>query len=665
MNTTTDTQTRELVLGTAGHIDHGKTSLVRALTGVDCDRLPQEKKRGITIDLGFAELDLDGVRLGVVDVPGHERFVKNMLAGASGIDLALLVVAADDSVMPQTREHLAILQLLGLRHGLVVVTKCDTVEPDWIDMVEDDIRGLTADTFLEGAPIVRTAATTGQGIDDLRATLSELCGSVARDPAGELFRMPIDRSMTFPGVGTVVTGTVWQGQAEVGALVQRQPSGELVRLRTAQTHGRNAESIHRGQRAAVNLAGVHHSAVHRGQELAEPGYLKPTRVLTVRVRILPDSPLSLKHRARIRLHLGTQEAIASVHLLAGTVLSPGEAGYAQLFLSEPVVAAGMQPFVLRAESPVVTVGGGEVLQPCAERIARRQKEAIAALPALHDTDVTQRASAVIRGYGRSAWTELDLCRDAAVNPAEGGELVASLVKSGDLLRLPVSAQREGLIHAEAVGWMQERVLAELSRMHEQSPLVAAFPVDQLSARLEYLGPTPLLQAVLKRMNTQGLVAGSDRMLSHGDRAPKLTQAQQRNKQQVIDAIREGGLTPPTRKELAKSLGTGEAALRPIIELAVLEGVLVHLDQDMYLHTDSEPGLREQVAAIEGIADAGITVSQAREALGVSRKYAMPLVIYLDRAGFTRKEGDLRFLVPQADGPIVDQAAAPEGHGHDG
>jgi len=663
--TTTDTTTRELVLGTAGHIDHGKTSLVRALTGVDCDRLPQEKQRGITIDLGFAELDLGGTRLGVVDVPGHERFVKNMLAGASGIDLAMLVVAADDSVMPQTREHLAILQLLGIRDGLVVVTKADTVEPDWIDMVEDDIGALVAGTFLEGAPIVRTSATTKLGIDELKATLADLCGKLVRDPAGELFRMPIDRSMTFPGVGTVVTGTVWQGQAAVGAQVQWMPSGELVRLRTAQTHGREAESIHRGQRAAVNLAGVHHSAVHRGQELAEPGYLKPTRVLTVRVRVLSDSPLVLKHRARIRLHLGTQEAIASVHLLEGTSLAPGESGYAQLFLGEPVVAAGMQPFVLRAESPVVTVGGGEVLQPCAERIARRQKETVAALPELHATDVQRRASAVVRGYGRRAWTELDLCRDAGVNPAEAGALVEALVKSGDLLRMPVSAQREGLVHAQAVAWMQTRMLAELSRMHEQSPLAAAFPVDQLFARLEYLGQPALLHVLVQRLNKAGQVAGGERMVSHGDRAPKLTQAQRRNKQQVIDAIRDGGLTPPTRKELAKSIGTGEAALRPIIELAVLEGDLVHLELDMYLHMDSEPGLREKVAGIAGIADAGVTVSQAREALGVSRKYAIPLMVYLDRVGFTHKDGDLRFLVEAGDGPIVDEATPPEGHGHDG
>lgn len=653
MTTDLSTQTRELVLGTAGHIDHGKTSLVRALTGVDCDRLPQEKQRGITIDLGFAELDLGGTRLGVVDVPGHERFVKNMLAGASGIDLAMLVIAADDSVMPQTREHLAILQLLGIRDGLVVVTKADTVEPDWIDMVEDDIQTLVAGTFLEGQPIVRTSATTGEGIDALKQTLSELCATLSRDPAGELFRMPIDRAMTFPGVGTVVAGTVWQGQAEVGGLVQWMPSGELVRLRTAQSHGREAASVHRGQRAAVNLAGVHHSAVHRGQELAEPGYLKPSRVLTVRVRILADSPLPLKHRARIRLHLGTQESIASVHLLEGTAMQPGETGYAQLFVGEPVVASGLQPFVLRAESPVVTVGGGEVLQPCAERIARRQKEQIAALPGLHDADVQRRASAVVRGYGRSSWTELDLCRDASVSPSQAADLVAALLRSGDLLRMPVTAQREGLLHAMAVAWMETRMLAELSRMHEQSPLAAAFPVDQLFSRLTYLGQPALLHALLERLNADGRAAGGDRLVSHGDRAPKLTQAQRRMKQQVIDAVRDGGLTPPTRKEMAKSMGTAEAALRPIIELAVLEGDFVHLDQDMYLHQDHEPTLRQQIARMDGIEAAGITVSQAREALGVSRKYALPLLVYLDGVGFTHKQGDLRTLARPTDPPIED------------
>ncbi|XAL98953.1 selenocysteine-specific translation elongation factor [Phycisphaeraceae bacterium D3-23] len=658
MTTTTQPATRELVLGTAGHIDHGKTSLVRALTGVDCDRLPQEKKRGITIDLGFAELELDGMRLGVVDVPGHERFVKNMLAGASGIDLALLVVAADDSVMPQTREHLAILQLLGIQNGLVVVTKSDTVEPDWIDMVEDDIATLTEGTFLESAPIVRTSATTSAGIDALKATLADLCEQVQRDPAGELFRMPIDRSMTFPGVGTVVTGTVWQGRATIGGQVEWLPSGENVRLRTAQTHGRDAEAIHRGQRAAVNLAGVHHSAVHRGQELAEPGYLKPSRVLTVYLRVLAESPLPLKHRARIRLHLGTQEVIASVHLLEGTAVQPGESAYAQLFVSEPVVATGLQPFVLRAESPVVTVGGGEVLEPCAERIARRHRETIAALPDLHVRDAQRRASAVIRGYGRTPWTELDLCRDAAVSPAEAEQRVAALVKSKVLLRLPMTAQRDGLIHSEAVDWMQRRVLGELSKMHEQSPLAAAFPVDQLFARLEYLGSPALLSAVLARMNQAGQVVGGERMVSHGDRAPKLTQAQRRMKQELLDAIDTGELTPPTRKELAKGLSTGEATIKPILELLVLEGELLHMDQDMYLHRRHEPTLRERVAGIASLKGDGAAVSEVREALGVSRKYTMPMLQYLDRIGFTRKEGDMRFLAATPDQPIEDTDAEP-------
>ena len=651
MTQTTTPQTRELVLGTAGHIDHGKTSLVRALTGVDCDRLPQEKKRGITIDLGFAELDLDGTRLGVVDVPGHERFVKNMLAGASGIDLALLVIAADDSVMPQTREHLAILELLGLRNGLVVVTKSDTVEPDWIDMVEDDIETLVAGTFLEGAPVVRTSSTTGQGIDELKTTLSQLCAQVQNDPAGELFRMPIDRSMTFPGVGTVVTGTVWQGQTDVGEQVAWLPSGELVRLRTAQTHGREAQSIHRGQRAAVNLAGVHHSAVKRGQELAQPGYLKPSQILTVRIRVLAESPLPLKHRARIRLHLGTQEAIAAVHLLEGTVLSPGESGYAQLFLREPVVATGLQPFVLRAESPVVTLGGGQVLQPIAQRIARRNREEIAALAGFHDSDAQLRGSAVIHRYGRTAWTELDLCRDAAVTPKEADQLVRVLVKKKSLLRLPMGAQSEGLVHTQAVDWMQERILAALSKMHEQSPLAAAFPVDQLFARLEYVGCPKLLQALLKRMNKQGQVAGSERMVSHGDRAPKLTQTQRRIKLQLIDAIRVGELTPPSRKELAKTLATAEAALKPILELAVIEGELFHMDQGFYLHHSHETTLRERIVKIEAITNEGATVSQVREGLGVSRKYALPLLLYLDRTGYTRKEGDLRVLAGPSESSI--------------
>src|SRR6201997_3133689 len=330
--------TRDLILGTAGHIDHGKTSLVKALTGIDCDRLPEEKARGITIDIGFAILDLPPYRLGIVDVPGHERFVKNMLAGATGIDLAVLVVAADDSVMPQTREHLEILRLLGLRHGVIALTKCDLVDETTREVVELEIRELVHGSFLESAPIIRTSAHTGQGLEELKSAIKEVCRKIEDRPGHEWFRLAIDRSFIVQGHGTVVTGSVTSGRVRVGDEVEWLPRGGKGRIRSLQNHDRPGEEVHRGQRAAINLAGVHHEDVVRGQEVATPGYLVPSRVLTVRLHCLADIKRPIKHRAPARFHVGTAEIMGAISLLDCDAIEPGQWALAQVFLEEPVTA---------------------------------------------------------------------------------------------------------------------------------------------------------------------------------------------------------------------------------------------------------------------------------------------------------------------------------------
>src|SRR5262245_17229782 len=327
--------TRDLILGTAGHIDHGKTSLVKALTGIDCDRLPEEKARGITIDIGFAILDLPPFRLGIADVPGHERFVKNMLAGATGIDLAVLVVAADDSVMPQTREHLEILRLLGLRHGVIALTKTDLVDETTREVVELEIRELVQGTFLEEAPLVPTSAQTGAGIAELKAAIAAACAKVEERTGKQWFRLAIDRSFIVQGHGTVVTGSVTAGGLRVGDEVEWLPRREIVRVRSIQNHDRPAEEVHSGQRAAINLAGVRHEDVIRGQEVATPGYLVPSRVVTVRLHCLADMKRPIKHRMPVRFHVGTAEVMATVALLDCDSVDPGKWGLAQLFLEGP------------------------------------------------------------------------------------------------------------------------------------------------------------------------------------------------------------------------------------------------------------------------------------------------------------------------------------------
>ena len=372
-------QMRDLILGTAGHIDHGKTALVRMLTGINTDRLPEEKQRGITIDLGFAALELGSARLAIVDVPGHERFIRNMLAGATGVDLALLVVAADDGVMPQTREHLQILSLLGLAGGLIVLTKCDAADPSWTDLVEQDVRELVHGTFLASADLVRCSATTGQGIDELRQALERLVDQCPDRPDAGPFRMAIDRTFTRPGFGAVVTGTVVSGRAAVGDELEWLPRGQLLRVRGLHRHDHPSEWVGRGMRAAINLVGARHSEIVRGQELATPGYLRPTRVLGVEIAASHTAARPLKHRARYRLHLGTAEVLATLTLLSQNRLDPGESSIGQLLTNADVVAVWGQPFILREESAATTLGGGRIVQPAGPRVRRRDAVAVARL----------------------------------------------------------------------------------------------------------------------------------------------------------------------------------------------------------------------------------------------------------------------------------------------
>ena len=361
-----------LILGTAGHIDHGKTSLIRALTGTNTDRLPEEKKRGITIELGYAVLEVDDIRFGIVDVPGHEKFVRQMLSGATGMDMALLVVAADDSVKRQTTEHLDILRLLDLPGGVIAITKSDTVEDEWRDMVIEEVRELVRGTFLENSSIVATSAHTGEGLPELKAELLKVARDISLrsdlvDPSAP-FRMAIDRVFSIEGHGTVVTGSVSSGSVKIGDKLEIQPGDVGARIREIQNHDLAVQEIGRGQRGAINLAGVHHAEIKRGQELCAIGHLVPARIVSARLQLLKNATRPLKDRQRIRFHIGTNEVLASVRLLESKVLEPGESGFVQFFLSDPIVSVWNQPFVVRTESPLETIGGGRILMSNAQRL---------------------------------------------------------------------------------------------------------------------------------------------------------------------------------------------------------------------------------------------------------------------------------------------------------
>ncbi|MFN4260324.1 MAG: selenocysteine-specific translation elongation factor [Gemmataceae bacterium] len=633
----------DLILGTAGHIDHGKTSLIKALTGIDCDRLPEEKARGITIDIGFAALDLGEFHLGIVDVPGHERFIKNMLAGATGIDLALLVVAADDSVMPQTREHLEILRLLGLRHGVIALTKSDLVDETTREVVELEIRELVQGTFLADAPLVRTSAHTGMGIAELKQALTETCRHIEQRGGAEWFRLAIDRSFIIQGHGTVVTGSVTSGSVKVGDEVEWQPSGQRVRVRSLQNHDRPVEEVHRGMRAAINLAGVHHEDVARGQELATPAYLQPARVLTVRLHCLRDVRKPVKHRASVRLHIGTSEMLGAVSLLDCDTIEPGGWGLAQLFLEEPATATWGQPFIIRNPSATQTLGGGQVLQPVARKIRRRHLEMLERIETLWTGGPDERALAVAWFSGFAGFTPADLVRGAHIAPDQTAALVQRLRAQGQLVDISVGGTRQLLLHADMVKELDERILHVLSRLHDEFPLMTSHDRQKVQSQLDYVGDDALVQAAVERLIQRQQIVGDLRRIARADFKPKLSSNLRKLKDKLVTAYQEAGFQPPEPGSFASQAGGNAANLRDLFDVCVAEGHLVKITDDIYLHTDHEAEMRRRLRAklTEGT---GLTVAEIRDLLGTSRKYAVPFCEYLDRVGLTRREGDIRLLV---------------------
>jgi selenocysteine-specific elongation factor len=639
---------RNLVLGTAGHIDHGKTALVRALTGVDTDRLPAEKERGITIDLGFAALELGDYHLAVIDVPGHERFIRNMLAGASGLDLAMLIVAADDSVMPQTREHLEILRLLGLAGGVVVLTKCDMVDSSWIDLVEDDVRSLVHGTFLHDARIVRTSVVTGQGLDELKKSLKALCATVKPRHDHGLFRMAIDRSFTVAGHGTVVTGTVASGSVAVGDELEWHPAGRDVRVRGLHRHDRPVERIGRGSRAAINLVGVHHAEVHRGQELAAQGYVTPTQILSVEVSCSEQAVRPLRHRGRYKLHLGTAEISAVLSLLETSDPTPDVPLLAQLFLAEPVAAVHGQPFVIRSESPPATLGGGRVLYPGPRRLRRRDQAAIARLGRLRSHDSIERLHAALTFLGLNPWAERRLCALAGLAVGEVESALHALAASGALVELPLGPRRTIRLLPELAAELEERALRALGRLHAEHPRHSTIPRAQLASAFPDLGNETLASGLIDRLSAQGKVVADRRTVALAGYEPKLSQAERKLKTELAGAIRSGGISPPDLPELVATAGPRGSIVGELLHLLRDEERIVEISSNLFVDVEIERGLLRRVR--ERLADgSAITMSELRDLLGTTRKYAVPIGEYLDRIGLTKREGDLRRIGPTGAG----------------
>jgi selenocysteine-specific elongation factor len=625
--------TKHVVVGTAGHIDHGKTALVKALTGIDTDRLPEEKARGITIDLGFAYIeepagpDGDGLTIEIVDVPGHERFVKNMLAGVGGIDLAMLVIAADEGAMPQTREHLAICSLLHIKSGLVVLTKRDLVEADWLELVRDDVATLTRGTFLNGAPAIAVSAKTGEGLDELRAGLRELARTVAPKPTDQLPRLPIDRVFTVRGFGTVVTGTLTQGQVAVDDRVEVYPRGLQAKVRGLQTHGHTVTEARAGQRTAVNLQGVERAAIERGDVLGALGTLVSSVLVDGTLELLEDAPRPIKARDRVRFHVGTSEIMARVLLLDRTELLPGDRTYARFRLEAPVVAVPGDRFVIRSYSPIMTIGGGSLLDVSPPRFKRKAPALLAHLAVLEHGTEPEVVEEHVRHAGASGVRLDALTGRVPFGPQRLREIVAGLVAAGAIR----AVDREWFLHRDSHDRLREEVLGILEDFHHRYPLKSGMSREELRGRAGAPEERVFAQLV-SALEADGLVRSErdkTRLASH---AVRLTPDQQRLVDRMETEFRDAGAAPPTPEDEDSEL----------FQLLVTDRRLVRVKESLYFHADALKAIEEKLVALLR-EKREIAPADVKDLLGISRKYAIPLLEYFDGQRVTQRVGERRVL----------------------
>ncbi len=632
---------KRVIIGTAGHIDHGKSALVLALTGIDPDRLKEEKERGITIELGFAHLALpSGTLAGIIDVPGHEKFVRTMVAGAAGVDILMLVIAADEGVMPQTREHLDICRLLSIRHGLVALNKCDKVDEDWISLQEEEIRKFIHGTFLEGAPIVRVSATTGEGLSGLVSALDRIAGkAIGKDPS-LFFRLPVDRSFSMKGFGTVVTGTLVGGAIRVGEDVQVLPNGPVARVRGLQVHGGPTESSEAGTRTAVNLQGVEKESAPRGSVLCGPGTLVPTRTAEVFLEYLPLAPRPLKNRAQVSFHAFTASALARVLLYGTGEIPPGGSGYARIHLAEEMVLLGGDRFILRGFSPLenfgYTVGGGRVLHPYPPHRKGAGKAVPAVLPLLEAGDARVRILAAIEDAG---WQGLE-DREAAAIVGEGPEAaqreIGQCVRAGEIRGMEGSLRHW---HRSAVESIGRKAVEALSRLHDRSPDRDGFQREEISSVLPG-APGPGLVALSLAGNPEAGKTGDLYFLPA--RRPRSVELSSPLARAIASSVRRAGQNALSRTELAESVRPGDPkAFDKTMEGLVRAGALVRV-KELYFDPPSFEAVKGKLVSF--LAKSGeITVPEFKELTGLTRKYIIPLLEHFDLTKVTLRVGDKRVL----------------------
>ncbi|MCG6980441.1 MAG: selenocysteine-specific translation elongation factor [Deltaproteobacteria bacterium] len=633
---------KQIILGTAGHIDHGKTTLIKAISGIDTDRLKEEKERGITIELGFAHLTLpNGQELGIVDVPGHEKFVRHMVAGATGIDIVALVVAADEGVMPQTREHLEICELLEVKQGLVVLTKTDLVEDrDWIDLVQEDIHDFLQGTFLASAPIIAVSAVSGEGLGELLESLQKLSESVEARPSSGDFRLAVDRVFTMKGFGTVVTGTAISGKTETGDTLVVYPQMLKTKVRGIQVHNREVNEAVSGQRTAINLQGLEKAALERGNVLATPESLVSSYMVDVRLHHLENAPRVLKNRAKIRFHTGTSEIIGTLILLDTDELKPGASGYAQVRLDKQVAVRNGDRFVLRSYSPMHTIGGGQILHPNPKKRRRMVGKTIEALGVLERGESHKMVELYLKEAGFDGVGERALTILANITQKELRSLLQDMMSRGEVIQFDRETPR--FVHEEAFGKLRQLLLDHLAEFHRKEPLRAGINKEELFGRLPRGADGKLCNELIQRLTRQGEIIQERDLVRLSSHQIELAGKQDEVREKIESIYRDAGLQPPFFREVARSLGVPDKETRQILSWMLEQGLLVKVKEDMYFHYGALDGLKQQLLDLFEEREE-ITTPQFKELTQTSRKYTIPLLEFLDASRFTIRVGDVRRL----------------------
>lgn len=623
---------RHIILGTAGHIDHGKSSLVMALTGVDPDRLKEEKERGITIDIGFADISYpeENLTVGIVDVPGHEKLISNMLAGAGGIDIVLMVIAADEGIMPQSREHLAICDLLKIKSGLIVLTKADLVEKEWLELVTDEIKNFVAGTFLEGVPIIPVSSKTGVNLELLKNEIKDLALKVVPKTSGGLFRLPIDRVFTLKGFGTVITGTALSGSVSVDDVVKILPLDIVTKVRGLHSHGKAIKTAYAGQRVAVNLQSVEKEDLSRGDVIVPPLSFSPTKAIDAFLELLKDAP-SLKSKSLVHFYIGTAETIARVILYEKEELKAGESCYCQLRLQSPVVSMSGDRYIIRRFSPLETLGGGELLDPLPQR--RRKKDGIHDLEVIHKGSIEQKISQKIEKAGTSGISVNEINGWINAELPTISSVIERLKQAGEIVR-----HEDMLLHNKSFKLIQEKISGMLKNFHKINPLKPGMPKEEVRTHLKI--DMKLFNFVLPGF--KNIIVEKD-LVRLKEFSIALSSNDETLRLKIIDIIGKGGFQPPVKSEIIEALKIDQKQCSDILNILVKENGIVRISDSLYLSVASFENMLSLLKAFFS-KKSEMSVAEFRDILKTSRKYALPYLEYLDSNRITLRTGDARKLI---------------------